>query len=72
MPEKIFIASDHAGFELKKAITEYVTAMGDYDIEDLGTDSADRVDYPDFAKKACNMLLKTKNTRARLPPRRRP
>lgn len=41
---KIFIASDHAGFELKEFIKSSFT-----DIEDLGTFSTDPVDYPDNA-----------------------
>ena len=44
---KIYIASDHAGFEFKKIIQ---TLSPDWEWEDLGPTSADRVDYPDFAK----------------------
>lgn len=43
---KIYIASDHAGFDLKAfLIKKFPTLI------DLGTDSAESVDYPDFAKK---------------------
>jgi len=42
---KIAIASDHAGFELKELIKK---DMPELDIIDLGTFSADSVDYPDF------------------------
>ncbi len=42
---KIAIASDHAGFELKELIKK---DMPELDIIDLGTSSADSVDYPDF------------------------
>ena len=45
---KIFIASDHAGFALKKTLIEYVRTLG-YDIEDLGAFAIDHNDdYPDF------------------------
>jgi len=45
---KIYIATDHAGFEMKNKIVEYVTSLG-YTVEDMGAlvyDSQD--DYPDF------------------------
>ncbi len=49
MPVKpIAIASDHAGFELKAVLREEIRKMG-YGVLDLGTDSANSVDYPDFA-----------------------
>jgi len=47
---KIAIASDHGGFPLKKIILEAVIATGNTPI-DLGTDTSDPVDYPDFAEK---------------------
>ena len=46
--EKIPIASDHAGFELKQKLEAVLRRMG-YDVEDLGTDSSDSTDYPDYA-----------------------
>ncbi|BCW92631.1 MAG: ribose 5-phosphate isomerase B [Thermoanaerobaculum sp.] len=45
---KIFIASDHAGFALKRAILEHLRAAG-REVEDLGTHSEESVDYPDYA-----------------------
>tara|TARA_B100001175_G_C18942443_1_gene372032 strand:+ start:96 stop:518 length:423 start_codon:yes stop_codon:yes gene_type:complete len=45
MKNKVYIASDHAGFLLKE---EILKANKDK-IEDLGTDSKESVDYPDFA-----------------------
>lgn len=41
---KIAIASDHRGYALKKYLKENL----DYDIVDLGTDSDEAVDYPDY------------------------
>ena len=47
---KIAIACDHGGFPLKETVIEAVRAAG-HDVFDLGTDSAESVDYPDFAEK---------------------
>ncbi|QCD52937.1 ribose 5-phosphate isomerase B [Campylobacter sp. RM16192] len=47
--EKIFIASDHAGFELKDEIKKFLQTLNLTAI-DLGTNSSEAsVDYPDFA-----------------------
>ena len=47
---KIAIACDHAGFLLKKAIMDAVLAGGN-EVLDLGTNSTEPVDYPDYAEK---------------------
>lgn len=52
---KIFIASDHAGFEMKQYIIN--TLEHTHNIFDLGTDSTDPCDYPIFAYKLSNALL---------------
>lgn len=44
----IAIGADHAGFEYKSILMDYLTAKG-YELKDFGTYSADSVDYPDFA-----------------------
>ena len=46
--ERIAIASDHAGFELKQRLVGVLRDLG-YDPQDLGATSADASDYPDFA-----------------------
>lgn len=48
MAEIIPIASDHAGVELKERLKRELTALG-YSPLDLGTNSTESVDYPDFA-----------------------
>lgn len=49
MPRKpIAIASDHAGYDLKTALSRELAEMG-YEVLDLGTDGPQSVDYPDFA-----------------------
>ncbi len=48
MPERIPIASDHAGFELKEKMAAALVDLG-YEVEDLGTNSLASTDYADFA-----------------------
>ena len=45
---KIAIGSDHAGFEYKEALREWLLKNG-YELKDFGTYSADSADYADFA-----------------------
>ncbi|ACM64011.1 TPA: ribose 5-phosphate isomerase B [Campylobacter lari] len=46
--EKIYIASDHAGFILKQEIINFLQEKN-ISFEDLGPFSNDRCDYPDYA-----------------------
>jgi ribose 5-phosphate isomerase B len=46
---RIAIGSDHAGFSLKKFLKESLTKSG-HVVDDFGTHSEDRIDYPDIAK----------------------
>ncbi len=48
MSAPLLIASDHAGFELKEHLKSTLETLG-VPYRDLGTHSADSVDYPDFA-----------------------
>jgi ribose 5-phosphate isomerase B len=52
---KIAVACDHAGFPLKQTILETVRAAG-HDVLDLGTDSAEPVDYPDYVEKLGRLI----------------
>ncbi len=54
---KIAVASDHAGFDLKEYIKEKLKKAG-HSVTDVGTDSADSVDYADFAHSAACKVLK--------------
>ena len=47
---RIAIASDHAALDMKSALVEYLAAAG-HDVADLGPDSTDSVDYPDYGYK---------------------
>ena len=59
--QKIYLASDHAGFELKEAIKKYLQNKN-VEIVDLGTNSADEsVDYPDFSHKIAKAVAEDKN-----------
>ena len=44
---KISIASDHGGFDLKKDISLFLDHLG-YEVNDLGPNNSNAVDYPDY------------------------
>ena len=44
----VAIGADHAGFELKSALSGELKSLG-FRVLDLGTDGPDSVDYPDYA-----------------------
>ena len=48
MPEKIPIGADHAGFPLKQKLVDELKKLG-YDPIDVGTNSPESTDYPDYA-----------------------
>jgi ribose 5-phosphate isomerase B len=52
---KISIASDHAGFEQKVELVDYLLAQG-HEVSDLGPKNAERVDYPDFAARVAHAV----------------
>lgn len=55
----VAIASDHAGVELKTALKAELAALG-YVPLDLGTNSPDSVDYPDFGHALAQAILDKK------------
>ena len=57
---KICIASDHAGYELKEKIKDYLIKKS-ISVIDLGPFSSDSVDYPDYAKKVAKRLIARKS-----------
>jgi ribose 5-phosphate isomerase B len=59
----IAVACDHGGFPLKAKIIETVRAAG-HEVIDLGTNSTEAVDYPDFAAAAGRAVLDGRATRA--------
>jgi ribose 5-phosphate isomerase B len=51
----IALGSDHAGFLYKSQVKQHLIDRG-YDVLDFGTDSEQRVDYPDFVKPAAEAV----------------
>ena len=45
--EKIGIACDHAGYQMKEFLVGYLSSKG-FDVVDFGTYSEESIDYPDF------------------------
>lgn len=54
---KIALAADHAGYEEKEKVKRTLDEMG-IDYTDMGTDSCDSVDYPDYARKAAEAVAR--------------
>lgn len=46
---KIGIGNDHTAVELKKEISDYLTALG-HEVQNYGTDSGERCDYPVYGE----------------------
>jgi ribose 5-phosphate isomerase B len=60
-PEKsarvVAIGADHGGFELKEQLKTYLREWG-YQVLDLGTNSVEAVDYPDFAEAVARAVVR--------------
>jgi len=60
--KKIFIASDHGGWELKDKLRDYIAEnYVDFEVLDLGVSDSTSVDYPDQAKKVVEAVLQNDN-----------
>ena len=57
---KIFIASDHAGFDLKEIIKQYLSKRK-FAFQDLGPENDKRVDYPIYAHNVAKKVKVNKN-----------
>ncbi len=56
---KVYLATDHAGFEIKNKVAELLKKEG-YDVEDCGPEAYDKDDdYPDFISKAAKKVSET-------------
>jgi len=55
---KITIGSDHGGYKLKEKIKEFL-ATKDIEVIDVGTNSAESVDYPNYAASVSKKVLET-------------
>lgn len=59
---KIAIGADHAGYDLKQEVLECIRHLG-YECEDVGTYSAEAIDYPDIASRVATMVTQGKAER---------
>ena len=55
---KLVVGSDHGGFDLKNDILTFLQSKSGIQFEDVGTYSSESVDYPDFADKVVQSILK--------------
>ena len=60
MIKSIGIACDHAGFEYKEKVVNYLKDKG-YNVTDYGCFSTESVDYPDFAHQLAKSIEEGKN-----------
>lgn len=51
---KVYLASDHAAFEAKESLKDYLNE--EFEIEDLGTDSAESTHYPIYSQKCAEAV----------------
>ena len=59
--KKIFIASDHAGYSLKEYVKKFLNRKK-IQIKDVGANSNEKVDYPDYAHKLSKVIKKNRNS----------
>lgn len=60
---RIAVACDHGGFVQKDAVVEHLRSLG-HEVFDLGTNSEESVDYPDYADRAARMVSRGEADRA--------
>ena len=53
----IILGADHAGYEVKKMLKDYLVDLGG-ELEDAGTYTTDSVDYPDYAEQVAERVSK--------------
>ena len=59
---KIIIASDHGGLRLKNELVELLKKAG-HEVDDIGTQTAESCDYPDFAHAVANSVVSARSER---------
>lgn len=63
MKQKIFLGTDHAGFELKEHVKKHLLKLG-MEVEDLGAHKLDsKDDYPDFIVPVAKKVSKNQNSK---------
>jgi ribose 5-phosphate isomerase B len=63
MSMNLAVASDHAGFPLKSRVADELRKLG-HTVIDLGTNSTEPVDYPDYARASADAVLQGRAERA--------
>lgn len=58
-PKAVAIGADHGGFELKELLKPEIASAG-YEVIDVGTNSKEAVDYPDFAHEVAKLVASGK------------
>ncbi len=58
--KNVYIACDHAALDLKKELIAFIGTLG-FSVTDLGPDTADSVDYPEYAGKVAKAVQADKN-----------
>ncbi len=56
MPSPVIFGSDHAGFTLKEQLKDFAASLG-FEPVDVGTNSRESCDYPQFAFRLCDLVL---------------
>jgi len=59
---KYYIGADHAGIDIKAYVKELFEKRG-HEVVDLGPNTKDRVDYPDYASKVCKSVLEDEGSK---------
>ncbi len=67
MKPKIVIGADHGGYKLKEELKPFLEQLG-YRVEDVGTNSEESVDYPDYAIKVSEAVGKAEKAVSGFPP----
>ena len=58
--KKIVLASDHAGYSLKEYVKKFLNRKK-LQIKDIGVNTSEKVDYPDYAHKLSKFIKKNRN-----------
>lgn len=59
---KYYIGADHAGIDIKAYVKDLFEKRG-HEVIDLGPNTKDRVDYPDYAAKVCKSVLENEGSK---------
>jgi ribose 5-phosphate isomerase B len=59
---RIALGADHAGYKIKEMVKKHLLRLG-HQVEDFGTTSQESVDYPDYAFKVAESVVKGDNER---------